>query len=87
MLAELRFKIKAADSRNVTLSSGNKILSRTALKPFIFENIDLPKIELPPGDTVFLFQSDRPPKAPDENDKRLLTFSLWELRVVLIQKL
>ncbi len=86
MSAELRFKIKAADSRNVTLSSGNEILSRTALKPYIFENIDLPAIELPPGDTVFLFHSDRPARAPDENDKRLLTFSLWELRVILKQK-
>lgn len=40
-------------------------------------------IELPPGDTVLLFRSDRPAATPTNGDKRRLAFSVRDLRIRL----
>jgi hypothetical protein len=41
----------------------------------------IPAAQLPPGDTVILFQSDRPAVQPGAGDARRLTFSIRDLAV------
>jgi len=41
---------------------------------------------LSPGETVLVFQSDRPASYPDAVDRRKVTFFVWNLEIDLKQR-
>jgi hypothetical protein len=50
------------------------------------KHVSLGEINLPPGDTVLLFKSDRPAAYPGNGDLRRLTFSLRDLEIDLLRR-
>jgi len=79
----LRFRLRSVDQRSAVISSGGKVLWRGILLPAEVKRISLHGIDLPTGDTKFLFGSDRPAAYPGNNDPRRLSYSLRDLEIVI----
>jgi hypothetical protein len=79
----VRFRLRSVDERGAVVSSGGKVLWRGVLEPGDVKKISLHAVELPPGDTVFLFGSDRPAAYPGNDDPRRLSYGLWDLEIDL----
>jgi hypothetical protein len=79
--ARVRFLVRSADVRDAIVLEGERVLWRATLPPK--QNIDaaLPALELPPGDTVLSFRSDRTAAFPGGNDPRRLSFSVRNFEV------
>jgi hypothetical protein len=79
----LRFRLRSVDLRSAVISSGGKVLWSGLLQPGEVKKLSLHGIDLPPGDTTFLFGSDRPAAYPGFNDPRRLSYSLRDLEIDL----
>ncbi len=83
ILAEISFGLRADDRRVVSVRSGNREYWRGVLTPNERRPVSIPEVLLPPGDTVWQFETDRPAVSPSETDKRELGFSLRNLKLDL----
>jgi hypothetical protein len=81
--AWLRFSLRSVDQRAAIVSSGGKVLWSGMLQPAEVKKLSLHDIDLPPGDTKFLFGSDRRAAFPGTDDPRRLAYSLRNLQIVL----
>lgn len=82
--ANVTFKIKSSDARNVTLRSSERVLWTGATEPQMID-VDLPGLVLAPGDTVWHFETDRPAAAPPNGDPRKVAFRVCDFEVELIE--
>lgn len=83
LVAEVKFRLRAVDSRAAIVTCAGKVLWRDMLKGGEVRGVALPEIDLPPGDTVLVFGSDRPATYYGTNDIRRLSYSLRDLEVDL----
>jgi len=65
---------------------GGKVVWQAHLKPAEVLPGALHDVLLKPGDTVLLFQSDRPPAYPGNFDPRRLTFQVRHLEIDLKER-
>jgi hypothetical protein len=87
ILAVVKFRLRAVDQRAAIVTRGGKVLWQGMLQPAEVKKVSLGEIELPPGDSVLGFRSDRPAAYPGGGDMRRLTFSLKDLEIDLIRRL
>jgi hypothetical protein len=83
LVAVVTFRFRAADQRAAIVTRAGKVLWQGMLQPAEVRRVSLGEIELPPGDTVLTFGSDRPAAYPGNGDLRRLTFSLRDLEIDL----
>ena len=83
VLADMSFGLATGDVREARLSVGGEAVWHTMVRPGEYGEARISGVELPPGDTVLLFQSDRPAVAPGHGDRRPITFSVRDLKIVL----
>jgi hypothetical protein len=83
VLADVSFGLATGDVRAASLSVRGRVVWHTMVRPGEYGEAGVSGIELPPGDTVLLFQSDRPAVAPGHGDRRPITFSVRDLKIVL----
>jgi hypothetical protein len=79
----VKFRLRSVDQREAIVSSGGKVIWRGMLQPAEVKGVSLHGITLPPGDTIFLFSSDRPAAYPGNDDPRRLSYSLRDLDIVI----
>ncbi len=84
VVARLRLRLRSADARGALIRQGSRVLWQGMLAPRESLDVVLPDIDLPPGDTVLDFTSDRPAAFPGGNDPRRLSFSLRNLEIDLV---
>ncbi len=83
ILADIKFKLRSVDERGASVTMGGKVVWRAHLRPAEVLPGAIPGVLLKPGDTVLLFQSDRPPAYPGNFDPRRLTFQVRHLEIDL----
>ncbi len=83
IVSKVRFGLRAADERTAFVEMAGRVLWQGPLKPSEVRSVSLGEIELPPGDTVLLFRSDRAAQYPGNADLRRLSFSLMDLEIDL----
>ena len=81
--ASLRFRLRSEDRRQAIVARAGAVLWQGSLEPDAVTKVALDGIVLPPGDTVFVFRSDRPGAPVPDRDTRKLSFSLRELVIEL----
>ncbi|HEY1763809.1 MAG TPA: hypothetical protein VGF85_02730, partial [Opitutaceae bacterium] len=81
LVAAVKFRFRAVDQRAAIVKQGSRVLWEGMLQPAEVRKVSLGQIELPPGDTVLTFSSDRPAAHPGNGDIRKLTFSLRDLEI------
>jgi hypothetical protein len=81
--ARLKFRLRSIDQRAVSVSLGGKVLWSGMLQPAEVRKVALAGIDLPPGDTVLRFGTDRTAAYPPIDDPRRLSFSLRDLEIDL----
>jgi hypothetical protein len=86
ILADITFKLRSVDARGATVSLDGKPAWHGDLRAAEVKPGRISGVLLRPGDTVLLFQSDRPPAYPGNNDPRRLTFSVRHLEIDLKAK-
>jgi hypothetical protein len=83
IVAVVKFRLRAADARGAIVTRAGKVLWSGMLEPADVRRVSLGEVDLPPGDTVLVFGSDRPAAYPGNGDFRRLTFSLRDLEIDL----
>jgi hypothetical protein len=83
IVSHVSFAFGAVGERQAIVSLAGKIVWQGKLDPFGITSADIGEIDLPPGDTVLTFKSDRPGESPGGRDRRNLTFSLRDLEIDL----
>jgi hypothetical protein len=83
LVSTVTFALRSVDAREAIVERGGQVTWRGMLQPAQVLPVSLGEIELPPGDTVLTFRSDRPPAAPANGDLRTLTFSVRRLKIDL----
>lgn len=83
LMVWLRFHLRPIDERKAIVLRGGSIVWQGQLEPSEVKYVSLKGIDLPPGDTVFVFKSDRPAGYPGNGDQRRLSFSLRDLELDL----
>jgi hypothetical protein len=86
IVADVSFHVRSADARHASVSLGSKVLWGADLVPGDMKRVTLTGLVLSPGDTVLVFQSDRPASYPDAVDRRKVTFFVWNLEIDLKQR-
>ncbi len=81
IIADIRFRLHAADRRQAIVKLGGKVIWSEQLDPSDTESALISDLVLEPGDTVLYFQSDKPAAYPGNNDRRKLTFSIRGLEI------
>jgi len=81
--ADVSFGLATGDLRGATLTIGGKVVWSAVVRPGADNEARITGIELAPGDTLLLFQSDRPAVSPGGGDRRPITFSVRNLRIAL----
>jgi hypothetical protein len=84
MLANVSFGLATVDARKATVKIGGRVVWSDILKPAHDNQAAITGIELSPGDTELLFQSDRPAVSPGNGDNRRFTFSVRDLEIDLV---
>jgi hypothetical protein len=81
--ADVSFRLRSKDERTVALKNGESLLWSG---PVVNANsyVDLQKIVLPPGETVWRFETDRESVKPDPHEVRLVAFSLRNFAIKLV---
>ena len=87
IVAVVKFRLRAVDQREAIVTRAGKVLWRGMLQPAEVRRVSLGEIELPPGDTILGFGSDRSAAYPGNGDIRRLTFSLRDLEIDLERRL
>lgn len=75
----VQFRLKSNDGRDVTVRAGEHVYWQGSTHSGTPE-IGLPVV-LPPGDTTWRFETDRPPAVPNPHDSRLLSFRICDLTI------
>ena len=83
IMADIKFRLRAIDLRGATVTLNGKVVWSGLLQPAEVRKAKLAGVELPPGDTVLTFKSDRPSANPGNDDPRSLTFSVRDLEIDL----
>lgn len=83
ILANVNFGVATGDTRLATVKLGRSVIWSGVLKPAHDNHAAISRLELAPGDTELLFQSDRPAVRPDKGDIRRLSFSVRDLIIDL----
>jgi hypothetical protein len=83
IVADVAFHVRSADARRASVSCGGKVLWSAGLAVGEMRRVTLPGLVLSPGDTVLVFQSDRPASYPDDVDRRKVTLFVWNLEMDL----
>jgi hypothetical protein len=83
LVSVVTFRLRSVERRDVIVEMGGKVLWRGTLEPAEVRPVSLGEIDLPPGDTVLTFKSDRPATYPGNGDLRRLVFSLRHLEIDL----
>ena len=81
--ADVSFGLATGDPRGASVSIRGAVVWSAAVEPAKDNEAVVRDIELPPGDTVLLFRSDRPATRPGAGDARTLTFSVRDLTIDL----
>lgn len=81
--ADITFGMATVDPRAVTVARDSVAVWNGALKPGEDNRAYVAGMELPPGDTVLHFSSDRPGVSPGRGERRLFAFSVRDLKIVL----
>jgi hypothetical protein len=83
IVADLAFGLATGDVRSATMTVAGHVAWSARVRPAMDNEARISGIDLPPGDTLLLFQSDRPAARPGPGDRRLITFSVRDLTIVL----
>lgn len=83
IVAGVTFRLRSADARAAIVVEGGKVLWQSMLQSGEVRRVSLGDIDLPPGDTVLLFKSDRAASYPGNGDLRRLCYSLRDLEIDL----
>lgn len=83
LAAHVHFRARSADEREARVLLGGKVLWHAILPPKQNIEASLGQLELPPGDTVLSFTSDRQAAFPGNNDPRRLSFSVRDFEIDL----
>ena len=83
IVADVSFGLATGDVRGAALSIGGRVAWSAVVRPAVDNEASVRGVHLRPGDTVLLFQSDRPAVSPGGGDRRPITFSVRDLRIVL----
>lgn len=86
LVARLRFRLRSVDERAAIVSLGDRVLWSGMLPPGQAVKARVGEIELPPGDTVIGFRSDRPAAFPGNNDPRRLSFSVRDFEIDVVRR-
>jgi hypothetical protein len=86
IVAGLSFGLATVSPRDASLTIDGSVVWHDSLKPACDNEAVVPGIELPPGDTVLLFQSDLPGTPPSASDPTPLVFSIRDLKVKLMER-
>jgi hypothetical protein len=81
--ADVNFRIKSADARTVTVKLNGRVVWRSAFAFLATKEVTLRDIRLSVGDTVLVFDTDRPAGSIRPTDNRLLAFSIWDPKIFL----
>jgi len=83
IVAKVKFRLRSADGRAAIVAREGRVLWQAMLQPGEVRHVSLGEIDLPPGDTVLLFKSDRPAAYPGNGDLRRLSYSLRDFEIDL----
>jgi hypothetical protein len=81
LLAHLKFRVRSADERQAIVTEEGRVLWQSLLAPKQSVRVRIGELDLPPGDTVLLFKSDRAAAFPGNNDPRRLSFSVRDFEI------
>jgi hypothetical protein len=70
----------------VAVRAGDRVLWSAQLEPRASQRTVLRGLRLAPGDTVWKFETDRPPEFPSDYDRRRIAFSLRDLELDLVRR-
>jgi len=86
--ADINFDLKSSDDRNVIVraagADGNVLWKGETVRTL--RGVALNGVRLPPGDTVWRFDTDKPAQFPSNGDPRKVTFSLRNLEIRVVGK-
>ena len=82
--AQVSFKLLSPGRRAVSVSLGAREVWEGDLRAAVVTPVTLAPFELPPGDTVLTFRTDRPAAYPANGDQRRVTFKLKDLQIDLL---
>jgi hypothetical protein len=83
IVAKVKFRLRSADEREAIVAVAGREIWRGMLPPGDVRHVSLGEIDLPPGDTVLLFKSDRAAAYPGNGDLRRLSYSLRDFEIDL----
>jgi hypothetical protein len=83
LAADVSFGLATIDSRSVAATVNGKVVWNGVLKPGEDNQATIAGIELPPGDTMVSFRSDRPAVYSRGSDRREFAFSIQDLKITL----
>lgn len=83
VIADITFDLKSRDDRRVTVRAAGKDgpVLWTVESAHTLIGVRLSDVTLTPGDTVWRFESDKPPEFPGNGDPRKMAFSLRNLHI------
>jgi hypothetical protein len=82
ILADVSFGLRSLDDRRVLLRANGRILWAGMVGREVC-GVVLSDVLLPPGDTVWKFETDHPAVKPKNGDVRMIAFSLHDLKIEL----
>jgi hypothetical protein len=77
-------QIRSADKRPVTISLFGKDAWHGSLEANKLQPIAIRHVELPPGDTILFFHSDLPPTLSGLENRRKISFGVWNFEVKVV---
>jgi hypothetical protein len=83
IVATIKFRLRSPDEREGIVMQAGKVLWSGVLRPSEVRDVSLGQIELPTGETVLAFKSDRPAAYLGNGDPRRLSFSLRDFEIDL----
>jgi hypothetical protein len=83
IVADVNFSLRSVDRRGAIVSLEGKVVWQNILEPAEVTPVTLSNVNLPPGDTVLDFRSDRPAAYPGNKDRRRLAFMVRDLEIDL----
>lgn len=86
LIADVTFELKSTEPRHVTVRSGERVLwsgpvARDTRK------VTVRNLRLPPGDTAWRFDTDRPAVSPGNGDPRLVAYRVCNFELTLVGSL
>lgn len=85
LIVDVTFDLKSNDEREVVVKQGDHVLW-TGDTVRTLRRVELRAIKLNPGETVWRFETDKPPLLPVNGDLRKVAFSLRNLELTAVKK-